>query len=48
MRCNIYRGPQMLEMNVFFWTFEKAEKYCKYICPTKYGSGNYYAVIVRK
>ncbi len=48
MRCNIYMGNKLLEQDVFFFTLQKAELYCRYACPLKYGSGDYHAVIVRR
>ena len=46
MHCNIYRGTKLVEENSFFRSWLKAVSYCDVICPFKYGSGEYHAVII--
>lgn len=47
MRVNIYLGNKLLENNKFFRSFAKAQNYCDYICPQKYGTGYYHFVIIK-
>lgn len=45
MRVNIYMGNKLLEENKFFRSLEKAQTYCKFVCPKIYGAGYYYPII---
>lgn len=47
MRVNIYLGSKLLEENKYFRSLEKAQTYCKFVCPKNYGAGYYYPVIVK-
>ena len=40
-------GNKLLEENKFFRSLEKAQTYCKFICPKIYGHGTFNAVIVK-
>ena len=48
MRINIYRGEKLIEQNKFFRNLFTANTYCKTVCISKYGTGIYYPVIVKK
>ena len=48
MRVNIEtEGGRVVERHAFFYTLQKAELYCEFICPMLYGRGKYRPVIVR-
>lgn len=47
MRVNIYDNERLIEQNKFFKSIIKAKTYCMFVCPSKYGRGNYYPVILK-
>lgn len=38
MTVNIYRGETLIKERAFFYNWEKASAYCKYVAPREYGT----------